>query len=119
MMNRSALINIVFGFTMMLGGFSIVESGTTKGGFSVPSGAGHLVLAFGAAFLLYGLFLFFRKSSRPQPRQEFICPTCESVIPLSPDDESICPHDGSPLEPLKGYYDRHPERREGPVTPNQ
>ncbi|MGE4505489.1 MAG: hypothetical protein AB7D51_09095 [Desulfovibrionaceae bacterium] len=41
------------------------------------------------------------------------------MIPLSPDDESICPHDGSPLEPLEGYYDRHPERREGPVTPNQ
>ncbi|MGE4505485.1 MAG: hypothetical protein AB7D51_09075 [Desulfovibrionaceae bacterium] len=43
-----------------------------------------------------------------------VCPECESVFPIEQYRDGTCPHDGSPMEPLEGYYERHPERRDGP-----
>jgi hypothetical protein len=48
-----------------------------------------------------------------------ICPKCDSVFPISHFRKDKCPHDGTTLEPMKGYYQRHPEKRDKPVTPNR
>jgi hypothetical protein len=80
---------------------------------------------FAAGEIIVGLvLLFIAWRWRFDPGDdEFICPECESLLARkelkASDGAYRCPHDGSPMEPLEGYYDRHPERREGPVTPNQ
>jgi hypothetical protein len=80
---------------------------------------------FAAGEIIVGLvLLFIAWRWRFDPGDdEFICPECESLLARKElkvsDGAYRCPHDGSPMEPLEGYYDRHPERREGPVTPNQ
>ncbi|MGE4505534.1 MAG: hypothetical protein AB7D51_09320 [Desulfovibrionaceae bacterium] len=79
---------------------------------------GFLFMGAGAIFLLYGLFLLSKKRTAKSLHVNHICPVCESVLLLGSHEEHTCPHDGSPLEPLKGYYDRHPERRDQEVTPN-
>ena len=41
-----------------------------------------------------------------------ICPKCEAVKPHAEVTDEVCPVCGAKMEPLKGFYERHPERKD-------
>ncbi len=57
------------------------------------------------------LVMAFRKGRRDY-KETFICPRCETALPYGEVAEEVCPECGAAMEPLKGFYDRHPERKE-------
>ena len=42
----------------------------------------------------------------------YICPKCEAVHSYAEVKDEVCPVCGAKMEPLKGFYKRHPERKE-------
>jgi hypothetical protein len=112
---------VVFGVGIIGFGDGIYESGLAPmSGFPVYNWVGLLFMGAGLPFIGYGLYRLFRPGKSAEPNKvEHICPRCESVYALADDESRICPHDGTTLEPMKGYYQRHPEKRDKPVTPNR
>ncbi|MGE4505171.1 MAG: hypothetical protein AB7D51_07470 [Desulfovibrionaceae bacterium] len=109
-------MNIIwFGITMCAIGLMTYLTGTYKYGMPVYKWVGWLFVVTGLPFWVIGLIRVIR-GTKPTDR---ICPVCESVFLRKDGPELICPHDGEALEPMKGYYERHPERRDAPVTPNR
>jgi len=80
-----------------------------KGGFlyrqPVPQYAGIVLIVFGIFSFCAGLFTSRKK------RDKYICYKCEKTIHKYGDEKEVCGHCGIPLEPLKGFYDRHPEKK--------
>ena len=111
---------ILFGLGAMWFGDGIRETGLVpKSEFPVYPWVGLLFMGAGLPFIGHGIYLLF-KAPRPElVKADFICPKCESVYPLPENAELTCPHDGTPMEPLEGYYNRHPERRDKPITENK
>ncbi len=61
-----------------------------------------------------GLFMFimaFRKGQRYYA-EVFICPKCETALPFAEVPNEICPKCQTKLEPLEGFYERHPELKD-------
>ncbi|QJT08873.1 hypothetical protein [Oceanidesulfovibrio marinus] len=46
-----------------------------------------------------------------------ICSTCEQTIIAYKAQDGRCPHCGGELEPLDGFYERHPELRDEDAEP--
>ena len=70
----------------------------------------HLV---GTGFSIVGiLFIFaaFRGMKRDY-KAMYICPKCEAVHPYAEVKDEVCPVCEAKMEPLKGFYKRHPERK--------
>ena len=70
--------------------------------YKLPFFLGVGVVAFLAVFLWRMKFY----------REQKYCIDCDSVISESVCDDSICPDCGSPTEPLKGVFKRHPELKD-------
>jgi predicted amidophosphoribosyltransferase len=49
----------------------------------------------------------FRGKKRSEPIT--VCPHCETALPLAEARDGMCPRCGTPMEPLEGFYARHPE----------
>ncbi len=107
------LLIIAYALTMILGAWP------TKVPYYIK---GHEVGRPGRwALVIFGLFILgcdiFYNSSKERKmftkQEESICPMCEKVFMLgqAPRDQN-CPKCLCPLEPLKGFYERHPKRKE-------
>ncbi|MGE4470487.1 MAG: hypothetical protein AB7D47_10170 [Desulfovibrio sp.] len=74
-----------------------------------------------AAEIALGIFLLWLAWHKRHDHKttHMICPQCESVFPVGEFQDGKCPHDGTVMEPMDGYYDRHPERRGKPLTENR
>lgn len=70
--------------------------------YNVPLGIGLTLL--GVVMVLVAL----RKGQRDY-KEVFACPECETALPLAEAGDAVCPKCGARMEPLKGFYDRHPE----------
>jgi len=68
----------------------------------------------GIILIIFGLFLIILCIVRPQSvtSKKYICPKCEEILNHSGKEEVYCPKCGTKMEPLKGFYDRHPELKE-------
>lgn len=73
-----------------------------------------------ATEIAFSLFLFWLAWYKRFDRKEthVICPQCESVFSKWEFKDGRCPHDKAELEPMNGYYERHPERKDAPIKPN-
>lgn len=68
----------------------------------------------GIGICLIGLFMLimtFRKGQRDY-KEMFICPKCQTAHPLAEVPDETCPECQTKMEPLKGYYKRHPELKD-------
>jgi hypothetical protein len=63
-------------------------------------------------FVVGGWKIIFSKDCYEYPSWIKICPECEMVFDDLGRSESICPNCNVELEPLDGFYDRHPEKRD-------
>lgn len=59
------------------------------------------------SLIMIGIVLYSIKNKKPEV---VICPQCEAVFPFHKNETNRCPGCGVPLEPLDGFYERHPER---------
>ncbi|ACL01981.1 hypothetical protein Dalk_0272 [Desulfatibacillum aliphaticivorans] len=70
---------------------------------------------FGPFIILTGVLLIWsslRKKAKHYLGEVFMCPVCLNPI-MGIDAANLkCPTCGRDLEPLKGFYDRHPELKE-------
>lgn len=112
--------NIGFGTLIALGGNIIWKTGwDSKHEMPVYKWAGLPLAGTGLLFIGYGIYLLFKIPKAQEPSEtDFICPNCESVYSLVETEKHICPNDGATMELLEGYYKRHPERKNAPITPN-
>ena len=68
---------------------------------------------FGIVAVLIALFFFFYAIfGKWHNQQTFIFQKCEKTVNRTGDKEVYCPKCGTKMEPLKGFYDRHPELKE-------
>lgn len=61
-----------------------------------------------------GLFMIaiaFRKGQRDY-KETFICPQCETAHPFAEVQDEMCPQCKTKMEPLKGFYERHPDLKD-------
>ncbi|WP_281760653.1 hypothetical protein [Pseudodesulfovibrio nedwellii] len=68
----------------------------------------------GIGIAIIGVFMFimaFRKDQRDYA-EVFICPKCETALPFAEVPNEICPKCQTELEPLEGFYERHPELKD-------
>ncbi len=73
----------------------------------------------GSGFIILGVvFIFVSAKMKNNITDNFICPKCEEIIDHSGEDEVFCPKCGTKMEPLKGFYERHPELKEKSENPN-
>ncbi|TVM36705.1 hypothetical protein [Oceanidesulfovibrio marinus] len=72
----------------------------------------------GLALLAFGVFFLYRAykesskrntSSTQLAETETICVACQTPCLIDDFEEMTCPHCGGELEPLAGFYERHPE----------
>ncbi|QGY39241.1 hypothetical protein GM415_03585 [Pseudodesulfovibrio cashew] len=70
--------------------------------YNVPLGIG--IACLGLVMLVASL----RKGQRDYGEM-YICSRCETALPFAEVPDEQCPHCHIPMEPLKGFYTRHPE----------
>lgn len=104
----------------LIGGISSIGLGykvLTQGGWwSVKSEAyisfgnaktpvGILAIVIGGLLCINAIFGKWRK------KNPLICPKCDEIIEYSPAKEMHCVMCGTEMEELKGFYERHPKRK--------
>lgn len=106
--NEANLFAILFA---SLGIITLVVGEGTYKGFTVPGFVGWIELGVAAAFAILG----FRAEQNPYEEQITICPECQIVYSAqeTPED-SQCQSCKCTLEPLDGFYERHPELKDNP-----
>ncbi len=71
---------------------------------------------YGIALAVAGALFIWKsltKKYKPDLTIILICPKCDEAFQLKESSAKRCPNCDTDLEPLKGYYERHPERKEG------
>ena len=58
------------------------------------------------------------KSSFKTKERLLICPTCQQLCPAKDAASDSCPQCSVPLEPLEGFYKRHPELKDDKEQPD-
>ncbi|GAB7021812.1 hypothetical protein JCM12178A_03700 [Salidesulfovibrio brasiliensis] len=71
--------------------------------YNIPLGVGLILLGIGVT-----LFALLKQNDA----QTFICPRCECVFNREQMSEKKCPSCNAELEPLEGFYERHPEKKD-------
>jgi hypothetical protein len=71
----------------------------------VPRISGIVLVCFGLVMIITGLF-------RPHSFKEtkYICRKCEKITTTSKIRETNCPDCNTRMEPLEGFYERHPDK---------
>ncbi len=113
----ASILRLLFtiGGALLLGGLVIlILGGDQRYGGAVYHGWSRIF--YGLSFLVAGCVLMYvslRKLKYTWRKGEIIviCPRCESLYEKSALNDQLCPHCNIPMEPLKGFYDRHPEFR--------
>ncbi|WP_320172320.1 hypothetical protein [Maridesulfovibrio sp.] len=105
---------ILFGVLAIAGGLATLSGGSLYKGIPVMKIAGWTQLAAGIFWIWYALF--YKRSTnmvKVAKEEETICPKCQKVYMAgqAPANTS-CESCGVNLEPLEGFYDRHPELRD-------
>lgn len=75
------------------------------------SGYGQAVaLSLGVLMMLYGLLYKTPENKQNNPTYvDMICPKCLKTFLAGTIEKDVCPQCACELEPLTGFYDRHPE----------
>ncbi len=76
-------------------------------GYNKPYG-----IALAAAGILF-IWKSLTKEYKPDRKVTLICPKCDEAFELKESSDKRCPKCGTDIEPLKGFYERHPERKQG------
>lgn len=100
------IIYIVGGLIVILSGYiTFKEEWWYLHGFKVPRSLGVIFICFGAVLLVVGIF------NKNMLTSDIImkCPTCLKVFRETETKDNICPNCGNELEPLRGYFERHPK----------
>ena len=69
---------------------------------------GYSMMAVGCFLLIYTTF------GKWQNTTTYICPKCEETVEDIEGKDIYCPKCGTKMEPLKGFYERHPELKGKP-----
>lgn len=101
----SSVLNILFGALLMINPEYCVDAACVD--------LGLIGEPLGFVFLLIGIVFLWLSLTRIASLADMkvICPQCEGAWNGWDLAELRCPNDGSELEPLDGFFDRHPERR--------
>lgn len=114
MVRRSSGI-LVVGLMLMANGILSVKTGYgLSRKYPTPHSVGVLAIMCGAFLVLYALYGIRRTTKGGKRRMEttLICPRCEEVYERLKVPDLKCLRCGGALEPLDGFYERHPERRD-------
>lgn len=87
--------------------FMVPETMRAYGELPVPQYANWVWGGLGLLVAWYGVWghrLRYNDKAGPQ-----ICPSCHNV--LEDKKQTVCPSCEVPLEPLKGFFDRYPEKK--------
>jgi len=84
------------------------ESTLAYGDLPIPAYADLIWILLGLIIVWYGVWGHRRQT---QNRNDFICPRCEKVY-LTATNILQCRECNVPLEPLEGFYKRHPELKD-------
>ncbi|WP_319759023.1 hypothetical protein [Maridesulfovibrio sp.] len=107
---------ILFGLLFIIGGLFTLDGGSLYKGIPVMKIAGWSQL--GAGFFWVWYALLYKRSSdmrKVAKEEETICPKCQKVYMAGKaPDNAACDSCGAKLEPLEGFYERHPELKETP-----
>ena len=63
---------------------------------------------------IFGIILVGYVVFKPQAliKKKYICPKCEETVEDIEGKDISCPKCGTKMEPLKGFYERHPELKD-------
>ena len=64
------------------------------------------------------ILVFFSFKSKEREMILQICPTCQQTCPTKDAVSGKCPQCSVPLEPLEGFYKRHPELKDDKEQPD-
>ncbi|WP_291330223.1 hypothetical protein [Desulfovibrio sp. UCD-KL4C] len=108
---------ILFGAGMMMAANPLGPNWNTSfKGFPLNYFARWGVAFIGIIFIFYGLFLYKIVKKRSAKQASLICPMCQKVYLSGPlQNGKICSKCNFQLEPLKGFYKRHPELKEAEI----
>lgn len=79
-------------------------------GMPIPIWVEYIALIGGLLFLFLAWFL--RRNQKERVLITLICPQCETLAECDEGEVRQCPQCHVELEPLKGFYDRHPELKD-------
>ena len=88
---------------LVYGGWRSVKSGIFIYYDELRIPIGVLKIIIGVTLIFYS---FFGKNFK---QQAFICPKCEEVVEHKETKDIQCPVCATRMEPLKGFYESHPE----------
>ena len=102
----------------LIGGISCCGLGylvITQGGWrDIKSGTfiiyGNMRTPVGVIFFISGLFLVIYAVTKKELKS-FICPKCDEVVESNKMKNIECPGCHHKMEPLEGFYERHPDKK--------
>ena len=103
------LSHILFGLSLPLVGLSIIHHPVHYGykfAYDLRGGANWLV---GVFFIFLGIQFLRTIPKGPFKKNIFICPQCQEIQDPHDQQNPACPICHINLEPLSGFYERHPE----------
>lgn len=65
---------------------------------------GILMISIGVILIFYSIF------GKWKPPEIFTCPKCEKTVELNEKQEAYCTDCKVKMEPLKGFYEKHPDK---------
>lgn len=112
-MSKKRKVNIfllVFGVVNLAWGVMTILSPTACWyGYCWDQSAYNIPLGIGISLLGLAMLLLSCRKGQRDYKKVFICPHCETALPLAEARDGMCPRCGTPMEPLEGFYERHPE----------
>ena len=101
-------LNILAGLVTIFSGYiTYRDSWEHLYGFKVPKSLGVLLICFGFLCIAFGIF---KKKTISSYKTILKCPKCLKVFREADVENNRCPSCGFELEPLKGFFERHPDK---------
>ena len=98
-------------FIQQLAGFDKMNPGATQK--TLPEVVAEWPRLLGLAFVVFLGTLWWRLSQKE--KEALICSSCQKLLDREAESdlkkEITCEKCGGKMEPIEGYYDRHPDRR--------
>jgi len=113
----SHFLDFFIAFCAVYGGIGIYKTGWLYHYRQpVPRSAGLLLASIGIGIVIYKGYRFILRTEQSSDlvvKQDYICPKCEEIVEYNETKDIKCPVCATKMEPLKGFYERHPAVTEG------